>query len=78
MTPKTVGLETYMEIKGEYRAYNPTLKKCNLCFNQKLETKDNPDKNLLNKKSEGISQWHHRNRFMLVNHTSRKIPNAVV
>ena len=23
------------EIKGQYKAYNPTLKKCNLCLNEK-------------------------------------------
>ena len=24
------------EIKGQYKAYNPTLKKCNLCLNENL------------------------------------------
>ena len=40
------------EIKGQYNAYNPTLKKCNLCLNEKLVIIDDPDKNLLNKKGQ--------------------------
>ena len=43
------------EIKGQYKAYNPTLKKCNPCLNEKLAIIDDPDKNLLNKRSEVIS-----------------------
>ena len=38
------------KIKGQYKAYNPTLKKCNLFLNENLAIIDNPDKNLLNKK----------------------------
>ena len=34
------------EIKGQYKAYNPTLEKCNLCLNEKLAIIDNPDKKL--------------------------------
>ena len=66
------------EIKGQYKAYNPTLKKCNLCLNEKLAIIDDPDKNLLNKRSEVISQCRHRNKFKLVNLTSRKTPNDVI
>ena len=44
------------EIKGQYKAYKPTLKKCNLCLNEKLAIKDDPDKNLLNKRLEVTSQ----------------------
>ena len=66
------------EIKGQYKAYNPTLKNCNLCLNEKLAIIDDPDKNLLNKKSEVISQCCHRNKFKLVNLTSRKTPNDVI
>ena len=40
------------EIKGQYKAYNPTLKKCNLCLNEKLAIIDDPDKNLLSKRLE--------------------------
>ena len=55
------------EIKGQYEAYNPTLtlEKCKLCLNEKLAIIDDPDKNLLNKNSEVISQCHHRNKFKL-------------
>ena len=43
-------------IKGQSKAYNPTLKKCNICLNEKLAIIDDLDKNLLNKWSEIISQ----------------------
>ena len=66
------------EIKGQYKAYNPTLKKCNLCLNEKLAIIDDPDKNLLNKRSEVISQWSHRNKFKMVNCMSRKTLNDVI
>ena len=33
------------EIKGQCKPYNPTLKKCNLCLNEKLAIIDDPDKN---------------------------------
>ena len=55
------------EIKGQYKVCNPTLKKCNLCLNEKLTIIDDPDKNLLNKRSEVISQSCHQNKFKLVN-----------
>ena len=61
------------EIKRHYNAYNPTLKKCNFQLNEKLAIIDDPD--LLNKRSEVISQCHHRNKFKLVYLTSRKTPN---
>ena len=35
------------EIKGQYKAYNHTLKKCNLSLNEKLPIIDDPDKDLL-------------------------------
>ena len=53
------------EIKGQY----PTLQKYNLCLNEKLAITDNPDKELVNKRSEVISQCCHRNKFKLVNLT---------
>ena len=65
------------EIKGQYKAYNPTLKKCNLCLNEKLAIVDDPDKHLLKKRSEVISQCRHRNKFKLVNLMQRKTPNDV-
>ena len=38
------------EIKGQYKAYKPTLKECNLCLNEKLSIIDHLDRNLLNKR----------------------------
>ena len=66
------------EIKGEYKAYNPTLKKCSPCLNEKSATLGNPDKNLLSKKLEVISQCCQRNMFKQVSLTSRKTPNDVI
>ena len=66
------------EIKGQYKAYNPTLKKCNLCLNEKLAITDDQDKNLLNKRSQVISQCRQRNNFNLVNLTSCKTPNDAI
>ena len=51
---------------------------CNLCLNEKLAIIDNPEKNLLSKRSEVISQCLHRNIFKLVNLTSRITPNEVI
>ena len=53
------------EIKGQY----PTLQKYNLCLNEKLAIIDYPDKELVNKRSEVISQCCHQNKFKLVNLT---------
>ena len=64
------------EIKGQYKAYN--LKKYNLCLNEKLKIIDDPDKNLLNKRSKVISQCRDQNNFKLVNLTSHKTPNGVI
>ena len=62
------------QIKGQYKAYNPTLKKCNFCINEKLAIIDDPNRHLLNKRLEVISQCPRRNKFKLVNLTSRKTP----
>ena len=53
------------KIKGIYKSYNPTSKLCNLCLTEKLEILDDPDKNLLNKRSEIISQCRHKNKYRL-------------
>ena len=66
------------EMKGQYKAYNPTFKKCNLCLNEKLAIIDDPDKNLPRKRSEVMSQCCRRNNFKLVNLTSRKARNNVI
>ena len=65
------------EIKGKYMAYNSTLKKCNLCVNEKLAIVDYPEKNLLNKTLKKFSQCHHRNKLKLVSLRSRETPNEV-
>ena len=54
------------------------MKTCNLCFNEKLEIIDDPDKNLLKKGSEVNSQCRYRNKFKLVNLTSRKTNNNII
>ena len=66
------------EMKEQYGAYNSTLKKCNFCLNETLTVIDDTDKNLLNKRSEVISQCPHRNQYKLVNLTSRKTLNGVI
>ena len=53
------------KIKGIYKSYKPTSKRCNPCLTEKLEILDEPDKNLLNKRSEIISQCRHRNKYRL-------------
>ena len=53
------------KIKEIYKSYNPTLKRCNLCLTEKLEILDEPYKNLLNKRSEIISQCCHENKYRL-------------
>ena len=65
-------------MKGQYKTYNPVLKRYNLCLNEKLAIIDDPYKNVLNKRSEVISQCHHGNKFKLVNLTSRKTPNDLI
>ena len=53
--------------------YDPFGKKCNLCLNEKLSIIDDPDKELLNKKSEVISQCHHQIKFKLGNLLKHKM-----
>ena len=53
------------KIKGICKSYNPTSKHCNLCLTEKPEILDDPDKNLLNKRSEIISQCRHKNNYRL-------------
>ena len=65
-----------LEMKGNHKAYNPNLKKCNLCLNEMLAIIDDPDKNLL-KRSKVIFQCRHRNKFKLANLTSHKTTNDV-
>ena len=60
------------------QVFNPTLKKFNLCLNDKLAIIDGPYKNLQNNSLEIISQCRHQNKFKLVNFMSRKTQNNVI
>ena len=62
---KTKQLNPRISIKGMYKSYNPTSKRCNLCLTEKPEILDDLDKNLLNKRSEIISQCRHKNKYRL-------------
>ena len=60
------------KIKGIYKSYIPTSKCCDLCLTEKLEILDDPDKNLLNKRSEIISQCRHKNEYR-----HKKLPSSM-
>ena len=62
---KQLNLQISWKIKRLYKSYNKTSKRCNLCLTEKLEILDDPDKNLLNKRSEIISQCRHKNKYRL-------------
>ena len=49
-----------------FPSYTPKMMKCSLCMNEKLETALHKGDDLLNKRSEIISQCRHRNRFKLI------------
>ena len=53
------------KIKGIYKSYNSTSKRCNLYLTEKREILDKPAKNLLNKRSEIISKCRHNNKYRL-------------
>ena len=52
------------KIKGIYKSYNSTSKRCNLYLTEKLEMLDDPDKNLI-KRSEIISKCRNKNNYRL-------------
>ena len=54
-----------LEDKRNIQIINPTSKRCKRCLTEKLEILDDPDKNLLNKRSEIISQCRHKNKYRL-------------
>ena len=60
-----------LSIKDNYKSYNPNSKRCSLCLHEKLETVDDP-KEILNKRSEVISQCHHQNKYKLKTLVSNK------
>ena len=51
-------------MQNQFSAYNPQLKRCSLCLNEKLEVLEDKENNLLNKKSE-ISKCRHQNKYMI-------------
>ena len=59
-------------IKGNYKLYNPNSKRCSLRLHEKLEIVGDPKNILLNKRSEVISQCHHRNKYKLKTLVSNK------
>ena len=65
LTEKTKQLNPRIswEKKEIYKSYNPTSNRSNLA--EKLEILHEPDKNLLNKRSEIISHCHHKNKYKL-------------
>ena len=65
------------KIKGIYKSYDPTSKRCNLCLTKKLEILEGPDKNLLNKRSEIISQCRDRTEYRVKTLTSNMTSGEV-
>ena len=65
------------KIKEIYKSYNPTSKRCNPCLTKKLELLDDPDKNLLNERSEIISQCRHKNKYRLNTLESSMTPGDI-
>ena len=59
---KQVNPQISWKIKGIFKPSNPTSKRWNLCLTAKPEILDDPDKNLLNKRSEIISQCRDKNK----------------
>ena len=53
------------KIKGIYKCYNWTSKRCNISLTEKLELLEDPGKNLLNKRSKMISQCIHKTKYRL-------------
>ena len=59
-------------LEGNYKSYNPNLKRCSLRLHEKLDIVDDPKEILLNKRSEDISQCRHRNKYKLKTLVSNK------
>ena len=69
---KKLHLRISWSIKGNYKSYNPNLKRCSLCLHQELEILNDSNEMLLNKRSEVISQCRHRNKCKLKAGVSNK------
>ena len=59
------------QILRKHQTYNPIIKRCSLCLNQKLEIARYKRHNLLNKRSEIINKCCHRNKFALAIYDSK-------
>ena len=59
------------EILRKHQTYNPNIKRCYLCLNEKLEIARYKRRNLLNKLSEIINKCRHRNKFALAFYVSK-------
>ena len=62
---KQLNSQISWKITGIYKSYNGTSKRCNLCLTEKLKRLGDPDKILLNKRSEIITQCRYRNNYRL-------------
>ena len=62
---KQLNPRIHWKIKEIYKSNNSTSKRCNLCLTERGEILDDPDKSLLNKRSEIISQYRRQNKYKL-------------
>ena len=53
------------KILRKQKTYNPDTKRYSLCLNKKMEIARYKGHNLLNKRSEIINKYRHRNKFAL-------------
>ena len=53
------------EILRKHQTYNPNTERCSLCLNEKLEIARYKGHSLLNKRSQIINKYRHRNKFAL-------------
>ena len=58
------------KILGQYEASNVNTKRCLLCLNEKLQIAIYRGNNMLNKRTEIISKWRHRNKYTLASYDS--------
>ena len=63
-------LNVSWEILGTHKSYNQSSKRCLLCLNEKLAIALHKDDNMLNKRSEIIRKYRHRNKYMLASYDS--------
>ena len=64
--------------KYKPKSYNPSSRRSCLCLHEKLEIVDNLVKILLNKRSEVISQCHHRIKYKLKTLVTSKKDRGII